>query len=70
MTLIKASLNKVAFEQRKSLDKWKDANPDFLDNEIKQEEYLKLINITTQDIQNTENELIKLCVKFISIQNI
>ena len=53
---IKETINKVAFEQRKSLDKWKDANPDFLDNENKQEEYLKLINITTQDIENTENE--------------
>ncbi len=53
---IKETINKVAFVQRKSLDKWKDANPDFLDNENKQEEYLKLINITTQDIENTENE--------------
>ena len=53
---IKETINKVAFEQRKSLDKWKDANPDFLNNENKQEEYLKLINVTTQDIENTENE--------------
>ena len=53
---IKETINKVAFEQRKSLDKWKHANPDFLNNENKQEEYLKLINVTTQDIENTENE--------------
>ena len=53
---IKETINKVASEQRKSLDKWKDANPDFLNNENKQEEYLKLINVTTQDIKNTENE--------------
>lgn len=43
---------------KKSLDKWKDANQNFLksENENKQEEYLKLVNITNQGIENTENE--------------
>ena len=53
---IKDSINKVAFEQRKAIDKWTEANPDYLLKDVKQEEYLKLVKNTTQGLENTEYE--------------
>lgn len=46
-----------------------DTNQDFLNNENKQEEYLKLINITTQGIENTdiENKIVRKIYKEIQI---
>ena len=53
---IRKSINKVAFEQRKAIDKWTEANPEYLSLDKKQEEYLKLIKNTTQVLENTNDE--------------
>ena len=53
---IRNSINKVAFEQRKAIDKWTEANPEYLSMANKQEEYLKLIKNTTQGLENTNDE--------------
>ena len=53
---IKKSINKVAFEQRKAIYKWTEANPEYLSKANKQEEYLKLIKNTTQGLENTNDE--------------
>lgn len=53
---IKESLNKVANKHRKAIDKWTEANPDYLLKEKKQNDYIKLVNNITQGLENTEEE--------------
>ncbi len=65
------TINKIAFKQTKEgLPIWQDANPDFMDDEIKRDEFMKLLNIATMDIKNIDDQN-KIAKNFIrEIQNI
>jgi len=68
---IKDSINKVAFEQRKAIDLWTDANPEYLKDNEKQEDYIRLVKNSTQNLKNTpeENKIVKNIFKEINVSN-
>ena len=53
---IKKSINKVAHEQRRSIDTWTDANPLFMQQSRGQEEYIKLVKNSTQSLEETKDD--------------
>jgi hypothetical protein len=66
---IKDSISKVAFRQRKAINIWTEANPEYLKDDNKQEDYIKLIKNSTQNLENTpeENKILKNICKGIQI---
>ena len=68
---IKDSISKVAFEQRKAIDIWTNANPEYLKDNLKQEDYIKLVKNSTQNLENTpeENKIVKNIFKEINGNN-
>ena len=68
---IKDSISKVAFEQRKAIDIWTNANPEYLKDNVKQEDYIKLVKNSTQNLENTpeENKIFKNIFKEINGNN-
>jgi len=68
---IKKSINKVAYEQRKAIDLWTTANPQYLKDNKKQEDYIKLVKNSTQSLENTpeESKIVKNIFKEINGNN-
>ena len=68
---IKDSISKVAFEQRKAIDLWTNANPQYLKDNEKQEDYIKLVKNSTQNLENTpeESKIVKNIFKEINGNN-
>lgn len=65
------TINEVAYKQTKEgLPLWQDANPDFMEDEIKRDEFMKLLNTATMDIKNIDeqNKIARNLIK--EIQNI
>ncbi len=56
---LKEALKKISYKQSKSLDKWTEAHPDYLNNEKESQEYIQLINSATDDLDLKENKTIK-----------
>ena len=52
-------LKKIEKKQMKSIDKWTDEHPDYLDKEHLQEEYLKLIRNCTSSMGDCKEKVIK-----------
>ena len=62
------TINEVAFKQTKEgLPIWQNANPDFMEDELKRDEFMKLLNTATMDI-NDQNKIARNLIK--EIQNI
>ncbi len=53
---IKNTINEIVYRQNKSINKWQDANPEYITKDEKQKEYLKLIKNSTQDLTDTQDE--------------
>ena len=66
---LKEALKKISYKQSKSLDKWTEAHPDYLNNEKEREEYIQLINSATDDLDLKENKTIKKICNNIHLKN-
>ena len=55
-TQLKEALKKVSQVQQKSLDKWTEEHPDWMDNPELQQEYMKLVKNCTDDLQENKRE--------------
>ena len=54
---IKKTIDRVAFEQRRSLDIWTDENPDFMNSSASSnDEYIKLLNKSMQCLKENKEE--------------
>ena len=55
-TQLKEALKKVSQVQQKSLDKWTEEHPDWMENPALQQEYMKLVKNCTDDLQENKRE--------------
>ena len=55
-TKLKEALKKVSQVQQKSLDKWTEEHPNWLENPELQQEYMKLVKNCTDDLQENKRE--------------
>ena len=55
-TKLKEALKKVSQVQQKSLDKWTEEHPDWMENQELQQEYMKLVKNCTDDLQENKRE--------------
>lgn len=64
---IKKTINKVAHQQRQSIDMWLEANP--MNQGKTEEEYIKLVKNSTQSLEDTkdDNKIVKNICKEISL---
>ena len=53
---IKQTINKMVHEQRKSIDTWTEANPEYMTQSRQQDGYIQLVKNSTEPIHNTQNE--------------
>jgi hypothetical protein len=53
------SIKSVSAKQFKHINNYKDANPDFMQNDKKREEYFNILKNTTEPIENNSNKIIK-----------
>ena len=61
---IKKVIKDVSDKQFRSIKKWTDANPDFKENENKQDYFAKVLSVLGQDASNIDEKIIKkLCTK-------
>jgi hypothetical protein len=66
---LKEALKKISYKQSKSLDKWTEAHPNYLNNEKEREEYIQLINSATDELDLKENKTIKKICNNIHLKN-
>jgi hypothetical protein len=66
---LKEVLKKISYKQSKSLDKWTEAHPNYLNNEKEREEYIQLINSATDELDLKENKTIKKISNNIHLKN-
>jgi hypothetical protein len=66
---LKEALKKISYKQSKSLDKWTEAHPNYLNNEKEREEYSQLINSATDELDLKENKTIKKICNNIHLKN-
>jgi hypothetical protein len=66
-TIIKAAVKKIASKQARSVNKWKDENPDFLSIDKKKDEFIKIVQKTTDDVSDKEDKIIKNICKDVHI---
>jgi hypothetical protein len=57
--LVKNAIKKVSQIQSKNIKKWSSQNPDYLTKPEKQEQFIKLIKHTTDDLDGKEEKIIK-----------
>lgn len=65
--IIKDAVNKLACKQTKSLQKWKDDNPDFLSVDKKKDDFIKIVQNVTSDVQTKQDKIIRYLCKDIHI---
>jgi hypothetical protein len=53
------AIKSVSAKQFKHINNYKDANPDFMQNDKKREEYFNILKNTTEPIENNSNKIIK-----------
>lgn len=58
-TKIKKAIKDVSNKQFKSIKKWTDANPDFQENDSKQEYFAKVLSVLGKDSTNVDDKVIK-----------
>lgn len=56
---IKSALREISSAQFRSVKKWMDDNPDYEENERKQEEFINLIRNCSENIDSVDNKIIK-----------
>ena len=56
---LKEAIKKIGHVQQKSLDKWTEEHPNWMNNPDEQSDYLKLIKTSTDDICLKEDKIIK-----------
>ena len=66
-TIIKDAVNKLACKQTKSLQKWKEENPDFLSVDRKKDDFIKIVHHVTSDVQTKQDKIIRTLCKDIHI---
>lgn len=57
--IVKDAIKKVSQIQSKNIKKWSNQNPDYLTKPEKQEQFIKLIKHTTDDLDGKEEKIIK-----------
>lgn len=57
--VVKSAIKKVSQLQSKNIKKWSSQNPDYLTKPEKQEEFIKLIKHTTDDLEGKHEKIIK-----------
>ena len=61
---IKKAIKKTSNKNYKTLQKWKDNNPDFLEDELQQEYFVKTISVIGKPMSTIDEKVIKnICVK-------
>tara|TARA_B110001452_G_scaffold267348_1_gene276877 strand:- start:390 stop:1271 length:882 start_codon:yes stop_codon:yes gene_type:complete len=69
-TKIKKAIKDVSNKQFKSIKKWTDANPDFKENNNKQDYFAKVLSILGKESANIDEQIIKhLCTKSYLVKN-
>ena len=58
--MLKQSINKVADKQLKSFPKWEEGHPDYLDNDLEQEKYMKFMGNATVDLSEDPKAISKI----------
>jgi hypothetical protein len=56
---INNAIKSVSAKQFKHINNYKDANPDYMQNDKKREEYFNILKNTTEPIENNSNKIIK-----------
>ena len=56
---IKTAIKSVSAKQFKNINKYKDANPNYMDHDAEREEYFNLLKSTTEPVEDNDNKIIK-----------
>ena len=65
--IVKDAVKQLAFKQAKSVSKWKEDNPDFLQNDKKKDDFIQITKNVMSDITTEQDKIIRIICKDVHI---